>query len=105
MFGHGFCPNEIEDVIGASWQKTADGLDRVGLRGVNDIGRTKSFCSLQPLRLNVDHHDPRCTGEARTAYSVKADATGADNDNSIASADLSGVEDGAGPRHHAATEQ
>src|SRR6266851_8335007 len=55
LLGHGFLAHEVEDMIGASRQKVAHGLDRCGLRGVNDVSRAESSGCLEPVRLDVDH--------------------------------------------------
>jgi hypothetical protein len=71
----------------------------------NDIGRAEPLRGLQPLRLNVDDHNPRCTGDARTADGVEPNTTGTEDHDAIARAHVSGVQDGARAGHNAATEQ
>jgi hypothetical protein len=98
-------PHEVKDVVGAPRQKTADGLDRLGLRGINDIGRAELFGRFQLLRLDVDSHDPGFAGNESTTYGIKPDASGAENDNRVAGAHLRGVQDGDGARDNAAAER
>jgi hypothetical protein len=50
--------NEIKDVIRTSRQKVAHGFDRFALGGVDDIGRPESPGRIEPLLLDVNHHDP-----------------------------------------------
>src|SRR5258706_16239376 len=57
------------------------------------------------LRLNVDDHDPRCAGDARTANGIEPDAAGAEDHDRVARAHVGGVQDGARTGDNAAAEQ
>lgn len=76
LLGYRLQPHEVEDMIGSSSQKIADGLNRLGFCGINDIGGTESSCRLQSPRLNVDHDYPRRAGDVRAADQIEPDASG-----------------------------
>src|SRR5260370_36876594 len=105
LLGHRLQPNEVKYVIGSFRQEIADGLDRFRLRGVDDVGGAKSSGLVESLRLNIDDDDPRRTGDARSAHAIQPNATGADDDDGVASIDMSGVQDGTCTRYNAAAEQ
>ena len=60
---------------------------------------------LQPLRLNVDHHNPRRAGDARAADGIEPDAAGAEDHDRVPGAHVRGVQDGARAGDDAAAEQ
>src|SRR4029077_21264851 len=86
-------------------EETTDGFDRLGFCGINDVGRAESLGRLQPLWLNVDDHNPRCAGDARTANGIEPDAAGTEDHDRVASAHVSGVQDGARAGDNAEAEQ
>ena len=74
-------------------KELADGLDRLGRRGVDDIGRAESFGLIQSLRLDIDNNDPRRTSEAGPADGIESDPSCAEDDDSVPSAYVRGVQD------------
>jgi hypothetical protein len=105
LLGHRFQAYEVENVVSASGEESADGFDRFGFGGVNDIGCAEPLRSLQPIWLNVDDHNPRRAGYARTADGVEPNTTGTEDNDGVASAHVSSVQDGARAGDNAAAEQ
>src|SRR5690242_4544578 len=92
-------------MIGAAAQKVADCFDRTCLCRVDNVGRTELLGHFEPLGLNVDGHDPGCTGYASAAYRVKSDASGAEDHNTVTGIDVSSVQHGASTRDNAASQK
>ena len=49
LLGHRFQTDEVENVVSASGEESADGFDRFGFGGVNDIGCAEPLRRLQPM--------------------------------------------------------
>ena len=92
-------------MVRAPGEETTDGFDRLGFCGINDVGRAEPLGRLKPLWLNVDDHNPRCAGDARTANGIEPDAAGAEDHDRVPRAHVSGVQDGARTGDNAAAEQ
>ena len=105
LLRHRFQTDEVENVVGASGEERADGFDRFGFGGVNDIGCAEPLPRLQPLWLNVDDDNPRRAGDARTTDGVKPNATGAEDHDRVAGAHIGNVQDRARAGDNAAAEQ
>jgi hypothetical protein len=63
------------------------------------------LCRLQPIWLNVDDHNPRCTDDVRTADGVEPNAATAKDHDRVAGPHVCGVQDGARAGHDAAAEE
>ena len=59
----------------------------------------------EPLGLDVDDHNPRRASEASAADSIKPQASGAEDHDSIARGYAGSVQDGTGPRNDTAAQQ
>jgi hypothetical protein len=105
LFRHRFQTDKVENVVRAFAEERAKGFDRFGFGGVNDIGCAEPLGRLQSIWLNVDDHNPRRTGDARTADGIEPNPTGAKDHHRVAGAHVSGVQDGACAGYDAAPEQ
>src|SRR5580692_8232956 len=73
-------------MISSILKELADGLDRLGRRGVDDIGRAESFGLIQSFRLDINNNDPRRTSEECPADGIESDPSGTGDNDRIAPA-------------------
>jgi hypothetical protein len=105
LLSHQFLPHKVEDMIGSVRQKITDGVDGIRLKGVDNIGGSEASGLVESLLLDVDDDDPRSAGDARATHCIEANASGAEDHDSVAGANVSRVQDGTGTGHNAAAEQ
>ena len=92
-------------MIGASRKQSANRLNGFGLGGIDYISCAELFGCFQPLRLDVDSHDPRRANDACAAYRIKPDASGAENHDRVAGVHVCGIQNGARAGDNAAAQQ
>src|SRR5438552_12964217 len=89
----------------ASLGEIAYGIDRLALGRIDDIGCPEPTSGLESFRLNVDHHSSRGACQARAACGIETDAARAEDHDRFTGLHVRGVQDGAGARDDAASEQ
>ena len=92
-------------MVGSFLQKIADGLHRLRLCGVDDVGGAEAPGLVESLLLDVDDDDPGRAREARAAYRIEPNASGAEDHDRVAGAYVSRVQDGTRARYNATAEQ
>jgi hypothetical protein len=105
LLGDRLLPYEVEDVIGPLRKQITDGLYRLRLCGIDDIGGTKSSGLFESLLLDVDDDYSRCTGDARPTNSIEPDPSCTEDHDCVTGANVRSIQDRAGTRYYAAAEE
>lgn len=100
----GFQPDDFEGMVDSA-REFLDGGDGIGRRGVDEVGGAELLRGLELAVDDVDSDDVLRTGQSCPADRIEADASGADDGNRVAGADVRSVDGGSGTRDDRAAEQ